>query len=134
MRVITSIAEQVNLLALNATIKAARAGEARQGKGFAVVADEVNELAETAKGTEDIARRVQSIQGDTTAAVAAIEEISSMVGRSPTARGPSPGAVEEKPATTRYLDDSQQSAGSWLDPGRFPAGLDGDHRRRGPRR
>jgi len=99
VKVITSIAEQTNLLALNATIEAARAGEA--GKGFAVVANEVKELArETAKATEDIGSRIESMQSDTERAVAAIAEIGTVIGRIDELQTRIAAAVEEQSATT----------------------------------
>ncbi|BCY12743.1 methyl-accepting chemotaxis protein [Actinoplanes sp. L3-i22] len=103
VKVITSIAEQTNLLALNATIEAARAGEL--GKGFAVVAGEVKDLAqETAKATEDISQRVQSIQADTSGAVSAIEEISEIIERINGLQLTIASAVEEQTATTHEMN------------------------------
>jgi methyl-accepting chemotaxis protein len=113
VKVISSIAEQTNLLALNATIEAARAGEV--GKGFAVVANEVKELAqETARATEDIARRVEAIQADTAGAVGAIEEVSSVIGRINDFQTTIASAVEEQTATTAEMDRnvSEASTGS----------------------
>ena len=111
IKLINGIAEQTNLLALNATIEAARAGEA--GKGFAVVASEVKELAqETARATEDISKRVEAIQADTTGAVEAISRISSVIGEINDFQATIAAAVEEQTATSNEMNRNVAEAAS----------------------
>ena len=109
IRVITAIAEQTNLLALNATIEAARAGEA--GKGFAVVANEVKDLArKTARSSDEIGRKVESIQADTQQAVSAIREITAIIQRINDIQTVIAAAVEEQAATTSEISRSVTEA------------------------
>ena len=111
VQTIKTIAEQTNLLALNATIEAARAGEA--GKGFAVVAQEVKDLSRaTAEATADIAGRITAIQTDAEAAVAAIAQITSIIGQIGETQASIASAVEQQTATTNEMGRSINEASS----------------------
>lgn len=102
VRLIKDIASQTNLVALNATVEPARAGQA--GKGFAVVAGEVKNLTnQTGKATDEIAAQIVAVQNATKDAVDAIQGIGTTIGQSSEIAAAIAAAVEQQQAATEGI-------------------------------
>lgn len=109
MGLIRDIANQTNLLALNATIEAARAGEA--GKGFAVVAAEVKQLADqTSRATEDIAAQIEAIQGSSSQAVHAIEDVNKIISDMEGLASAVASAVQQQDVAVQAISENVSNA------------------------